>query len=209
MGIGEELALPVLDGNVSINDNKIFLSDLEQTKGFEFDVVCVLNCNRGIMPNPLFPEDEWYRQICKFYVSMTRAKLSLIISYSSELSPLLDKSRAYFQEAEWKDHEPNREIEDFRMPSPLVLRQEKNESFLRMTGEEFLYTRKAVGISRELMEKLSILITGRSVSRNSRPTQWRNIGDALNERDVPAVAQLFGAQKTYKEFKQLFDAGNT
>ena len=55
--IGTMLHLPVLDGSININNSNIFLSDLEQTKGFEFDMLCILNCNYGIIPNHSSPHD--------------------------------------------------------------------------------------------------------------------------------------------------------
>ncbi len=201
--IGERLDLPVLDGNTSIDNNNIFLSDLEQTKGFEFDVMAIINCNDDVIPNPVSPPAEWYREICKFYVAMTRAKLSLIVSYSSIKSNLLAGCEDSFVTATWSEHEEMSSIDRFSMPYPMRVIHEKEATVLTMTGEEFLYTKRAVGISRELADKMTALITGQSVSRNGRPTEWKNIGAALNERDVQ-IAQLFGATKTYPEFKSLF-----
>lgn len=203
-GMGEKLGLPVLDGNANVDSHNIFLSDLEQTKGFEFDTVCIINCNQTVIPNPTFPKDEWYREILKFYVAMTRAKLSLIISYSTGLSEIINKSKAYFNESSWREHEAESLIVDFEMPLPMVIKNETNRSFLGMNGEEFLYTKKAVGISKELCEKFSSLITGTNLKRDGRPREWRTIGDALKETDFPAVVQRFGPQ-TYQDFKKLFE----
>jgi len=41
-----------------------------------------------------------------------------------------------------------------------------------MTRPEFLFTRKAVGISPELYDKLSELINGRGATLNGRKTKW-------------------------------------
>lgn len=201
--IGERLGLPVLDGDISIDNSNIFLSDLEQTKGFEFDTMAIINCNDHVIPNPLSPPAEWYREICKFYVAMTRAKLQLIVSYSDIKSDLLTDCEDSFISAEWAEHEEMSLIDKFAIPSPMRVSHEQDAAILSMTGEEFLYTKRAVGISRELADKMTSLIAGQSVSRNSRPTEWKNIGAALKERDVQ-IAQLFGAAKTYPEFKSLF-----
>lgn len=203
-GIGEVLGMPVLDGDTSLNDGHIFLSDLEQTKGFEFDTVCIINCNRDVIPNSTLPRGEWYREISKFYVAMTRAKLSLIISYSAGIADMMENCRDYFVEAEWKEHEEKNSIDNFLMPPPMVTQNEKEENVLEMTGDGFLYTRKAVGISPELYDKLSDLIDGSGATRNGRRVKWKNVGQAVNERDIPAIAQQFGAQKTWPEFKALF-----
>jgi len=202
--IGATLDIPVLDGETNVDKSQIFISDLEQTKGFEFDVVCILNCNRDIVPKSTLPKGEWYREISKFYVAMTRAKLSLIISYSSHISVILDNCRQYFVEAEWKEHEENSIVENFHLSTPMTNLNEKEENFISMTGPEFLFTRKAVGISPELYDKLSELINGRGATLNGRKTKWKDIGEAVKERDIPAIAQQFGAQKTWPEFKELF-----
>jgi superfamily I DNA/RNA helicase len=210
--IGTTLNIPVLDGDTSLEENNIFLSDLEQTKGFEFDIMFILNCNRNVIPNPMLPEGEWYREISKFYVAMTRAKSSLLISYSAEASDILKNCRDYFVEAEWQEHEGNNRIESFHLRLPMMIQNENDETILKMTGSEFLYTRMAAGISAELYDKLSALIDGKGAtlmkavgtSRTRKKVRWKNIGEAIEERDIPAIAQLFGAQKTWPEFKALF-----
>ncbi len=202
--IGETLGMPVLDGDTSLDDGHIFLSDLEQTKGFEFDTVCILNCNKGVIPNETLPKGEWYREISKFYVAMTRAKLSLMISHSDDIAGMLENCKEYFVEADWEEHEGKNSVEGFRMPPPMVTQNEKDENILEMTGDQFLHTRRAVGISPELYDKLSELVDGRGAMRNGRRVKWQNIGQAVKERDIPAIAQLMGAQKTWPEFKALF-----
>src|SRR5699024_1891644 len=47
--MGEELNITVLDSVTNIDDANLFLSDLDQTKGFEFDLMMVLNCTDGNM----------------------------------------------------------------------------------------------------------------------------------------------------------------
>ena len=103
--IGKELNLPVLDGTIGLGSSKIFLSDLEQTKGFEFDYMCIINSNKDIVPNPNIPERESYRDLSRLYVAMTRAKIELFISYSDELSSFFDNAKEYFVEASWVEHE--------------------------------------------------------------------------------------------------------
>lgn len=202
--IGQLLGIPVLDGDVSIDNGHIFLSDLEQTKGFEFDIMCIINCNKGVIPNPTLPEGEWYKEVAKFYVAMTRAKLSLLVSYSGQPAAILEGCRNYFEEANWSDHEDSSGIENFVLPAPLNVQKDKDGNVNEMTGREFLYTKKAVGISRELYKKMLELIDGRGATRDGRKVRWKNIGEALQERDLPAIAQQFGLQKTWHEFNSLF-----
>ena len=44
---GVRVDLPVLDGTKGIEQGRIFLSDLEQTKGYELDTMCILNCRES------------------------------------------------------------------------------------------------------------------------------------------------------------------
>lgn len=203
--IGQLLGIPVLDGDTNLDNDDIFLSDLEQTKGFEFDMVCILNCNEGIIPSAILPQGEWYKEISKFYVAMTRAKLSLMISYSTKMASMLEGCRNYFVEAKWSEHEEKSAIEGFSLSMPMATQDENLDRVLEMTGDEFLFTKKAVGVSLELSAKLSALIDGRGASLNGRKVRWQNIGDAIKERDIPAIAQQLGAQKTWPEFKMLFN----
>ncbi|MGO9952878.1 MAG: UvrD-helicase domain-containing protein, partial [Dissulfurispiraceae bacterium] len=207
--IGDKIGLQVLDGNVNIEGNTIFLSDLYQAKGFEFDTVCIINCTKSVIPDPIAPSEEWYRDICKFYVAMTRAKLSLILSYSGLPSDMFIKSDEYFNKSEWKTHEEKYEINGFSVPLPMKRRNEEISSFLNMTGEEFLYTRKAVGVSKDLSDKLSMLITGKNETRTTfdgtvLPREWKNIAEALGEPRITSLKQRFGSQKLYDEFINLF-----
>ena len=108
--IGNQLGYPVLDGRSDLSKGAIFLSDIEQTKGFEFDRVIIINVNKDIIPSPDLPHDEWYREIAKIYVSMTRAKKELIISYSNELSPIFDNAISHFTLNNWVDYFPDIKI---------------------------------------------------------------------------------------------------
>ena len=201
--IGKELDLDVLDGSSSLGHSKIFLSDLEQTKGFEFDSMCILNCNDKIIPNFSLPKEEWYYDVCRLYVAMTRAKSELIISYSAALSKIFTGFEEFFVYSNWHEHKSLRRVEH-----PFSFSQESNQadikSILTMTGDEFLYTKNAIGISLELQNKLSTLITGRSAATDGKTTEWKTIDDALIEINIPNIGQLFGP-KTWKEFKDLFE----
>ena len=43
---GIENRYPFLDGSNKLTEGNIFISDLEQIKGFEFDIVIIINCNK-------------------------------------------------------------------------------------------------------------------------------------------------------------------
>jgi superfamily I DNA and RNA helicase len=177
--IGLKLDIEVLNGKTDTNNSKLFLSDLNQTKGFEFDRVIIINCSRHIFPDPLLPEDEHYKEISKLYVAMTRAKTELIISYSDVLSTVFSDISEYFNmNTKWNDY-----LDEITNP---VL-DEIPEDFIefgKVNTEEtkignYLKQRKALGLSQVAQEKLTSLITGQvlSVSYNgvSKQKTWKDI----------------------------------
>lgn len=204
--LAEKFGLPVLNGSTEIGDDKIYLSDLNQTKGFEFDRMIILNVSKGIFPNPMFPAEEINREISKFYVAMTRAKKELTISYSKSMSQIFDKCKEFFYEDEWIGHVTSVPAQD---PLPLKgkLNLPKSQSS-KMTGKMFLYHRKAVGVSRELQNKILDLVTGKSVSEQGKKIGWMNMDelkiDVLSGREKPHYSRLFGPN-VYSELKQLFE----
>lgn len=207
--LGEEHKLMVLNGSIKIGKEKIYLSDLEQTKGFEFDRMIILNASRGIFPNPLFPLEDHFREISKFYVAMTRAKKELVISFSNTPSDIFDNVREYFTEDNWEDH-IHHEIDN----SPLSLKGKMNlprSQSRRMTGKKFLYHRRAVGISKELQNKLLETVNGKSVSESGRKVGWINMDelktDILSGREKPHYSKLFGPS-VYKELRDILERAN-
>ena len=200
--IGQILKIDVLDGTTSISNSKVFLSDLEQTKGFEFDSVCIVNCTKGIIPNESLPKEEMYFDVCKLYVAMTRAKLEMIISYSGQLSDIFNASSEYFLLSSWHEHVKVKNIAT--LPPIWEVNSPVDRYVLNMTGKEFVYSKNAMGVSRELQEKMLLHITGVSKSIDGKDVEWKSIKEVLFERNQANIAQLFGAQKTYKEFMDLF-----
>ncbi len=204
--IGAELKIKVLDGSSSLGCAKLFLSDLEQTKGFEFDSMCIINCNKNVIPNIALPKEEWYYDICKLYVAMTRAKSELIISYSLNLSSIFSGFEDYFVYADWSEHHTLNQIE--LLDSFITKNGDLEDNLIfNMTGNDFLYTKNAVGLSLELQNKLSSLVIGKTQSTDGKQTAWKFIGDALNEPKIPNIAQLFGP-KTWQEFQDFFLSKN-
>lgn len=82
----QEIGFPVLDGSATLDDDAIFISDLENTKGFEFDTVIITNCSDTCFPPRYSSEDDKIKNISRLYVAMTRAKHELIISFSGRAS---------------------------------------------------------------------------------------------------------------------------
>lgn len=204
--IGKKLRIPVLDGKIDLSGGNIFLSDLENTKGFEFDRMIILNCNDQVIPNHDLPEEEWFREISKFYVAMTRAKKELVVSYNDTLSSLLDSCKAHFTEDRWVDHVNIDRINDgFEMPS--ASENSLNNGYMNLIGKDFLYSKIPIGISTELQAKILDTVTGKEASDGSKPLEWRTIGNLSayiksSRRDFPHLSRLFGPERI-KELEEL------
>jgi superfamily I DNA/RNA helicase len=203
--LSEMYGLPILNGSTEIGDSKIYLSDLEQTKGFEFDKMIVLNVTGGIFPNPKLPVEERFREISKFYVSMTRAKKELIVSYSNAPSYLFDNCNEFFTQDEWQSHVILTNSDEIPLKKKNNLPKSQTS---KMTGKSFLYHRKSVGISRELQNKLIELVAGKSVSEKGKRIGWINMDELKTEiisgRDRPHYSRLFGPN-VYSELLSLFE----
>lgn len=200
---GQRNTIPVLDGEMDLSESDIFLSDLEQSKGFEFDKMIIINCTKNDFPNPSLPQEEWYREISKLYVAMTRAKKELTVSYSVHASSVFDNSLTFFTMDEWADH-----IHEVTVG--FVVPDEKDQTFEKtnaekLIGKTFLYQKKAVGVSRELQNKLLEHVKGRSISTGPKKEGWTSMqelkNDVLSGRNRPALSQVYG----HIVFKELID----
>jgi hypothetical protein len=200
------LGLPALDGTIGLGFGNVFLSDLEQTKGYEFDTICVLNCADGIIPDPNLPEEERFRQASRLYVAMTRAKRELILSSSGTpsawLTEVLDPSQINL----WADHVETTELSEIDCPVHLPELPEATPEIGALTGREFLYTPYALGMSPERQERLDRLVSGSSLLREGRPVTWRNLSAAMSALDSqPAARRAFG-EDSWTYFRLLFRA---
>ena len=189
--------IKVLDGETSVASGNIFLSDLEQTKGFEFDTMIVLNVSDDSIPNPRLPEKEQYRELSHLYVAMTRAKLELIVSYHGNLSPFLSGSGDYFIDETWSVYCES--LEHSFIP-PVKLDSLRNEArdetdVLYMSGPEFLYSEEAIGLDISLVKKVRELVPGHAINRGGHMVQWKNIGSAYDSaRNEVRSRQVFGPE---------------
>lgn len=202
--LGNLLKVPVLDGAIKIGEENIYLSDLEQTKGFEFDRMIIVNASFDVLPNPSIPKDECFREISKFYVAMTRAKKELIISFSGRFSALFDNCLDYFNKDSWDMHVPDLKYL-IEVPRIDKLNLPKSQA-VKMLGKDFLFHKKAIGMSRELQNKLIELVQGKSISLKGRKEGWVNMdelkGDVLAGRDLPNFSRLFGPV-VFKELEKF------
>jgi hypothetical protein len=196
---GRSIDLPVLDGSTSLEAGHVFLSDLEQTKGFEFDVVCIVNCSQGTVPDAAAPEEELYRDLARLYVAMTRAKTDLVVSWSGEASQFLRNAKETFLEADWSDYVGDEPIKEIDVPTRLeALRSEgAKPSWRVLSGDEFLYTQDGIGLSVDFIAKIRQLVDGRGLRRMDQSLRWKTMGAAIDtvSRDSRA-RNLWGPEGT-------------
>jgi len=207
---GESVGVQVLDGSTSIGNDSIFFSDLEHTKGFEFDTVIVVNCNDGVIPDSSKPEKEQYRDLARLYVAMTRAKRQLVLSYSVKPSKLLDNvgEFEFFLLESWHEYIDSEEIDLRGVPELLEIIRSVDEIFLKtklleLSGPEFLFRDEAIGIDNILIEKLRDLIPGHNVNRQGHRIKWKSIGDANQSINDSAVSKNSFGPKGLELFKEL------
>ena len=190
-----------LDGSANFLDENLVYSDLEQTKGYEFDLVVIVNCREGILPPVGAPDDEVYRDGCRLYVAMTRAKNDLYLSYHDNPSTWLSDAKDKLSFDNWSEvEEINLDIESSVPEKIKEFEYGAKEKYDELTGEQFCLTSSAIGLSLEAQGKICDLVDGRGMIRNRKRVKWRNMGSFVNdlERDG-RVKALVGRGKTEKE----------
>jgi len=190
----KKLDLQALDGSGGFLHEKLVFSDLEQTKGYEFDLVVIVNCCAGVLPPHDTPADEMYRHGCRLYVAMTRAKNDLYLSYHGEPSPWLRSAKEKLSFFEWDEVEELDTEFLTQAPKKIPELEESDHSDIgALNGEQYCYTGYAVGLSHEAQEKLRDLVDGRGLTRNRERVKWRSVSDL--KRDLgssPRARSIFG-----------------
>lgn len=154
---GKKLKLNVLNGGRKKFQDEIFLSDLEQTKGYEFDTVVIVNCNEGFLPPKGIPKQELYRFVSQFYVAMTRAKSQLVLSSSGEVSDWIQNEKIKLTTASWEEFIDQEDIKPVGVPP--YLPDFPGEDYVtvgQLTGDQFIFTDHASGLPPDLLEKICI-----------------------------------------------------
>lgn len=138
----------VLDSDTEITSGSTFVSDLEQTKGFEFDLVIICCCNENVLPNRSLPQSEIDQQASRLYVAMTRARFDLVISHKGILSKWIQECILYFEKAKWSDITELQHIKLSRKYPKKMPQLTDNPNFIvmDMTAKQFLYSDYAVGM---------------------------------------------------------------
>lgn len=199
--LGLELGIKVLDAEHDFLRDQLFLSDLEQTKGHEFDTVVVVNCTNKALPPEGVPDDETYRHASQLYVAITRAKTQVVLSYSGELSAWLSNERVGLRPDLWSEYEDLKDLPEIQMPGFLPEFPDQEKDGLRpLTGRQFLYTPYARGFDTELQDKFAELIDGSGLIRNGKRIKWKNIGALLDDYDRHS-----GSDKVFRVFGKYDD----
>ena len=203
---GKENKFVVLDGETSLSDSQIFVSDLEQSKGFEFDIMIVVNASMASIPNPVLPAKEHFREMSQFYVALTRAKSQLIVSFNGEASNILDGTDEVFAKDSWSKYCPDLEIKDVNKPKKigdLMSDSYDREELVLMSGAQFLYSDYAIGLSSRLISNIRDLIPGKALSRQGYKVKWKNIGSAYDSVENSARSRLAFGREVVKEFRSM------
>ncbi len=201
-----ENGLTALDGSHDPLSNPLVLSDLEQTKGYEFDLVVIVNCQKGVLPPHDAPKEEVYRDGCRLYVAMTRAKNDLYISYHGEPSEWLMSASDKLTFESWGEVTELRNDFEVAVPSHITeIEDEGTSSELSLDGFQFCYTKLAVGLSHEAQHKLMQLVDGRGAREAGRGrVKWRTVSDAMQDLETdPRARRLFGPS-TSAELREAF-----
>ncbi|MEX3763694.1 UvrD-helicase domain-containing protein [Paraburkholderia phenoliruptrix] len=177
--LANQIGLQVLTGETNVVAGKIFLSDLEQTKGFEFDSMTILNCSAAAIPHPLLPEEESYRELCKLYVAMTRAKTELIVSYSNSLSPFILNVTDCFTEGKWAEYSSPVALDKTKFKSSRFAAEPVSEADV-LDADSVLRLPESVGLSNSAQDKLMQLVPGLNRYRGKKQLAWKRF-DAFHE----------------------------
>lgn len=173
-----------LNGLYDPLESPLVFSDLEQTKGYEFETLIVVNCRNGVLPATGAPEEEAFRQGCKLYVAMTRARRELVLSFSGEASPWLASVSDTIAVEEWASCEEldERLLAGVPRVLPDVEDAPEGESVASLTGPEYLHTDHALGLSVEAQEKLAELVDGRgAVSVTGKRLRWKSMSAVASD----------------------------
>ena len=188
------LGLRALHGEKGPLDDPIVLSDLEQTKGYEFNLVVILNCAAGALPPTGAPPDEAFRYGCRLYVAMTRARDDLYLSYSGEPSKWLKSASNSLSFMRWSEVvaiDPSLELQ---VPERLSqVEQGYREDIMKLNGRDFLYTPEARGLSIEAIRKIDERVDGQGLRSGGHRVKWKNL--AILYRDLenePRARTEFG-----------------
>lgn len=203
--LGGRLGLDVLTGDTDVVAGHIFISDLEQTKGFEFDSMIILNCTAGVVPHPALPSEESYRDVCKLYVAMTRAKKELIVSYAGEASRFLSGVVGMFTGGVWKTYADSAALPQAATGKALLPTREPES--IGCDAQTILFMPQAVGLSTTAQDKLIQLVTGTNRFENKRQIEWKTFNQFFDSAKESGTARNYNgvSDAVWSEFQSLHE----
>ncbi|WP_189605667.1 UvrD-helicase domain-containing protein [Mesorhizobium sp. M4B.F.Ca.ET.017.02.2.1] len=206
-GFAEKCGVTSLDGAYDPSSDRLVFCDLEQTKGYEFDSLIILNCRKGVLPPHDVPEEEAYRASCKLYVAMTRARRELILSFNGEASPWIAEVRDTIGTALWSEFEILDPALLQGLPEllPEIEPDKEIDDVGKLTGLQFLYTAKGLGLSLEAQDKLIDLVDGRGLraAGGLRRLRWQNMRSLVTDLNESRLHDLQFGPNVAAELRQL------
>lgn len=195
--LAQYLDIPLLDGGVGMDEGPLFLSDLDDTKGFEFQCMIIINCTDGVIPNPRSPEKEQYRDLSRLYVAMTRAQSQLVIGFAAAPSAFIAPKRDSFLEETWSAYVGSGDEQVLIDPrhTPPKLDELRRDSIGEiepdeMSAAQFLYTEQAIGLPLSIIDRLRATVNGKSRMVSRAPVEWKSIGALLRDLRGTGVSLL-------------------
>jgi superfamily I DNA/RNA helicase len=196
-----------LDGTADFLSEPLVFSDLEQTKGYEFDLVVIVNCCDGVLPPQNAPEEEEYRDGCRLYVAMTRAKNDLYLSFHGKPSKWLLNAEDKLSFFKWQEVEEKQDSIIGEVPTKIEeLEHAESQKFSELSGEQFCLTSGAIGLSVEAQNKICELVDGRGLTRDRKRLKWRNMGNFIYDLSREGrVKAMVGRGRTENEILQKLE----
>jgi hypothetical protein len=186
-----QCGVTALDGAYDPSAGSLVFSDLEQTKGYEFEVLIVVNCCEHVLPAVDSPSEEEFRDICKLYVAMTRARRELVLSFHGSASRWIKAVSSTIAMDDWSSCESLNDA--FSQGVPKVLPETDPilaiANWLVLSGPQFIYTSSALGLSIEAQDKLTEMVDGRGLTRGGgrRRLKWPTMLSLINDLNESRV----------------------
>lgn len=211
--LATSLSIKSLTTTENIDSNSIYLSDLEQTKGFEFDSVIILNCSENVIPHPELPENERFFELSKLYVALTRAKTELILSTASTYSPFLSGALGFFCEPEsWEIHtEDDIPKLSFTMPSS-KLPPLGDSSCSEKIGKIVIRYRDAIGLTPTCQDELISHVTGSirtqktSNTARARTIEWARFDGFYSDMQIARNRNGIISEEVWTEISNRYSS---
>jgi hypothetical protein len=206
-GFADRCSIPALDGNYDPKSDRIVFCDLEQTKGYEFDVLIILNCTNVVLPPHDAPKEEAHRASCKLYVAMTRANKELILSFHGDASPWIIDVSGTIGTGLWQDFEKV-SPEHLRGVPESLPETDPDQSVGdvgALSGVQFLYTSHALNLSPEAQEKLTDLVDGRGMmsAGGASRLKWKNMASLLSDLHATKRHDVLFGSSVVQELRGL------